>query len=79
MLLDSFAVRHDQSAYVGFIRRSSEMLEQVMRADIANAEENRRRVAEASDSARPDEEPPGETVGERPVLDKPLPAQSDQR
>ncbi len=78
MLLDSFAVRHDQSAYVGFIRRSSEMLEQVMRADIASAEENRRRVAEASDSARPDEEPPGETVGERPVLDKPVPAQSDQ-
>jgi glutathione-regulated potassium-efflux system ancillary protein KefC len=79
MLLDSFAVRHDQSAYVGFIRRSSEMLEQVMRADVANADENRRRVAEASASTDAEEEPPGETVGERPVLDKPLPAQSDQR
>lgn len=47
MLFDSYAVRHDQAAYVGFVRRSTEMLEQVMRADIRNAEENRQRVAEA--------------------------------
>jgi glutathione-regulated potassium-efflux system ancillary protein KefC len=47
MLLDSYAMRHDQAAYVGFVRRSSEMLEQVMRADIANADENRERIARA--------------------------------
>lgn len=37
MLLDSFAVRHDQAAYIGFVRRSTEMLEQVMRADVETA------------------------------------------
>jgi glutathione-regulated potassium-efflux system ancillary protein KefC len=80
MLLDSFAVRHDQSAYVGFIRRSSEMLEQVMRADVESAEENRRRVAEASALAgAADEEPPGETVAEPAALDNTGAAQSDRR
>jgi glutathione-regulated potassium-efflux system ancillary protein KefC len=79
MLLDSFAVRHDQSAYVGFIRRSSEMLEQVMRADIESAEENRRRVAEASGAAHVQEEPPGETVAEPAALDNTGTAQSDRR
>ncbi len=33
MLEESFAVRHDQAAYIGFVRRSTEMLERVMRAD----------------------------------------------
>jgi glutathione-regulated potassium-efflux system ancillary protein KefC len=33
MLEESFAVRHDQDAYIGFVRRSTEMLDAVMRAD----------------------------------------------
>jgi glutathione-regulated potassium-efflux system ancillary protein KefC len=33
MLRDSFAVRGDQSAYIGLVRRSTEMLDAVMRAD----------------------------------------------
>ena len=33
MLRESFAVRGDQSAYIGFLRRSTEMLDAVMRAD----------------------------------------------
>ncbi len=33
MLFDSFAVRHDQAAYIGFVRRSTEMLDAVMKAD----------------------------------------------
>jgi glutathione-regulated potassium-efflux system ancillary protein KefC len=37
MLQESFAVRHDQDAYIGFVRRSTEMLDAVMRADRENA------------------------------------------
>ncbi len=33
MLRESYAVRHDQDAYIGFVRRSTEMLDAVMRAD----------------------------------------------
>lgn len=33
MLHDSYAVRHDQAAYIGFVRRSTEMLDAVMKAD----------------------------------------------
>ena len=33
MLIDSYAVRHDQAAYIGFLRRSTEMLDEVMKAD----------------------------------------------
>jgi glutathione-regulated potassium-efflux system ancillary protein KefC len=33
MLADSFAVRHDRDAYIGFVRRSTEMLDAVMKAD----------------------------------------------
>ena len=60
MLHDSFAVRHDQAAYVGFVRQSTEMLEQVMRADIKNADDERQRVADAAKAETP--EPPGEIV-----------------
>jgi glutathione-regulated potassium-efflux system ancillary protein KefC len=82
MLLDSFEVRHDQAAYVGFVRRSTEMLEQVMRADVQNAEENRRRVAEAVKTETPDA--PSEATAEPPVvedpdLDKEASAESDRR
>lgn len=48
MLLDSYEMRHDQAAYIGFVRRSTEMLEQVMRADTESAAENRRRATEAA-------------------------------
>lgn len=33
MLEESYAVRHDQAAYIGFVRRSTEMLDAVMKAD----------------------------------------------
>ena len=33
MLRESYAVRHDQAAYIGFVRRSTEMLDAVMKAD----------------------------------------------
>lgn len=33
MLKESYAVRHDQAAYIGFVRRSTEMLDAVMKAD----------------------------------------------
>jgi glutathione-regulated potassium-efflux system ancillary protein KefC len=82
MLLDSYAVRHDQAAYIGFVRRSSGMLEQVMRTDMENAEENRRRVAEAAKSGEPDA--PSEAAPVRPVveagaLDNEAAAESDRR
>jgi glutathione-regulated potassium-efflux system ancillary protein KefC len=81
MLLDSYKVRHDQDAYIGFVRRSTEMLEQVMRADTANAEENRKRVAEAAAAPIEEIEPPGEPVAanEAVDIDKQAPAESDQR
>lgn len=33
MLHESYVVRHDQAAYIGFVRRSTEMLDAVMKAD----------------------------------------------
>lgn len=33
MLTESYAVRHDRDAYIGFVRRSTETLDEVMRAD----------------------------------------------
>ena len=33
MLRESYAVRHDQAAYIGFVRRYTEMLDAVMKAD----------------------------------------------
>lgn len=38
LLNESFHLRHDQDAYVGFIRRSSELLDQVMQADRLRAD-----------------------------------------
>ncbi len=38
MLRDSYAVRHDRDAYIGFVRRSTEMLDEVMRADRLSGE-----------------------------------------
>jgi glutathione-regulated potassium-efflux system ancillary protein KefC len=81
MLLDSYEVRHDQAAYIGFVRRSTEMLEQVMRADTENAEENRRRVAEAAAAPAAEAEPPGEPPGvsRAAELDNTAAAESDRR
>lgn len=39
MLRESYAVRHDQDAYIGFVRRSTEMLDAVMRADRDSAQQ----------------------------------------
>jgi glutathione-regulated potassium-efflux system ancillary protein KefC len=78
MLLDSYAVRHDQSAYVGFIRRSSEMLEQVMRADISNAGEARQSIEGRPTSGGREEGSPAETVDRSGVLDKAVGGPSDR-
>lgn len=47
MLFDSYAVRHDQAAYIGFVRRSTEMLDAVMKAD-------RLEAAASRDEGQPD-------------------------
>lgn len=47
MLHESFDVRHDQQAYIGYMRRSTAMLEEVMRADLESTAENRQRVLNA--------------------------------
>lgn len=38
LLDESYALRHDQDAYIGFVRRSAELLDAVMRADRETAE-----------------------------------------
>jgi glutathione-regulated potassium-efflux system ancillary protein KefC len=38
LLRDSYELRDDREAYVGFVRRSTEMLDKVMQADRAEAE-----------------------------------------
>jgi glutathione-regulated potassium-efflux system ancillary protein KefC len=38
MLEESYAVRHDRDAYIGFVRRSTEMLDAVMQADRLSSE-----------------------------------------
>ncbi|MGN6488673.1 MAG: cation:proton antiporter domain-containing protein, partial [Devosia sp.] len=50
MLRDSYAVRHDRDAYIGFVRRSTEMLDAVMKADRESAEQEFRERA-AGDAA----------------------------
>ena len=67
MLEDSYAVRHDQAAYIGFVRRSTEMLEQVMRADIESTVQNRR----GGETTTPETDDPD--------LDNKAAAQSDPR
>jgi glutathione-regulated potassium-efflux system ancillary protein KefC len=52
LLHDSYALRNDREAYIGFVRHSTEMLDKVMQADRL-AEEDRR----ASDRSEPDTEP----------------------
>ena len=52
------------------------MLEQVMRADVENAEANRQRVAEALE--QPTRENPGEETASRDEVDNPARNKSDQ-
>ena len=51
MLVDSYQVRHDQAAYVGLVRRSTELLDEVMRAD-------RERVEPSPEDSPPDIDKP---------------------
>ena len=51
MLHESYAVRHDQAAYIGFVRRSTEMLDAVMKAD-------REQSAASNDAAEGDIDKP---------------------
>lgn len=56
MLKESYAVRHDQAAYIGFVRRSTEMLDAVMKAD--------REQAEPDDTAEGDIDKPAERASD---------------
>lgn len=75
MLRESYDVRHDQQAYIGYMRRSTAMLEEVMRADLESSEEVQRRTAAVENLA----EPPGEPATDVPPteVDK-KPGTSDQ-
>ena len=48
MLRDSYAVRHDRDAYIGFVRRSTETLDAVMRADRLSSENMNDETPEAA-------------------------------
>jgi glutathione-regulated potassium-efflux system ancillary protein KefC len=50
MLFQSYTMRHDQAAYIGFVRRSTEMLDQVMRADRERTEQMAKKVEERGNS-----------------------------
>ena len=77
MLLDSYDVRHDQAAYVGFVRRSTEMLEEVMRADLANSPEPRQ--PDGADAGGGSAEPAPERTGDpADELDNQTPPASDR-
>lgn len=56
MLKESYAVRHDQAAYIGFVRRSTEMLDAVMKAD--------REQAAPDDTAEGDIDKPAKRASE---------------
>ena len=42
LLADSYELRDDRDAYIGFVRRSTELLDQVMQADREETETRRR-------------------------------------
>lgn len=62
LLEQSYELRHDQDAYVGFIRRSSELLDAVMQADKARADATDKASwlgdIDADDDAETDGKPP---------------------
>jgi glutathione-regulated potassium-efflux system ancillary protein KefC len=76
MLQDSYAVRHDQAAYIGFVRRSTEMLDAVMKADRESAEEIRQEELEAQiqESQQQAAEEVVQAVGDAPEgdIDNPM-------
>jgi glutathione-regulated potassium-efflux system ancillary protein KefC len=54
LLHESYSLRDDQDAYIGFVRRSAELLDAVMRADRESAEKAAREaLAEADDIDKP--------------------------
>jgi glutathione-regulated potassium-efflux system ancillary protein KefC len=52
LLEDSYELRHDQDAYVGFVRRSAELLDAVMQADRETVQKADITAAELDKSAR---------------------------
>ena len=42
LLTESYELREDRDAYIGFVRKSTEMLDRVMRADRYEAETRRK-------------------------------------
>ncbi|HEY9010397.1 MAG TPA: cation:proton antiporter [Devosia sp.] len=56
LLEESYELRHDQDAYVGFVRRSAELLDAVMRAD--------RETAQSAETAPPDIDKPTKQASE---------------
>ncbi|HEY0854855.1 MAG TPA: NAD-binding protein, partial [Devosia sp.] len=53
LLEESYGLRHDQDAYVGFVRRSAELLDAVMRADRETAHKADSPEGELDKGARP--------------------------
>lgn len=56
LLEESYDLRHDQDAYVGFVRRSAELLDAVMRAD--------RETAQSAETDPPDIDKPAKQASE---------------
>jgi glutathione-regulated potassium-efflux system ancillary protein KefC len=49
LLKESYELRDDRDAYIGFVRRSTDMLDRVMQADRDEAETRRRGENEAAE------------------------------
>jgi glutathione-regulated potassium-efflux system ancillary protein KefC len=64
MLRDSYAVRHDRDAYIGFVRRSTEMLDAVMKADRESVEQERAARQSLGDAAEGDIDNAGKPASE---------------
>ncbi len=52
MLAESYSVRHDSDAYIGFVRRSTEMLDAVMKADRESALDEEAELEDELNEAR---------------------------
>src|SRR5690606_36648447 len=76
MLHDRFGMRHDQQAYIGFVRRSTALLEEVMRADVESTGQLERRTTTDENPASS----PLDTAAESPPeVDKQPSTPSDLR
>jgi glutathione-regulated potassium-efflux system ancillary protein KefC len=49
LLQESYDLRDDRDAYIGFVRRSTEMLDRVMQADRDDAETRRKGESKAAE------------------------------